>query len=84
MDDFTVYPLPRYRPIVFALVGDSTITRRPRPVTLPVPFVALAALEDRVAARFVAEPFALFGVFSIVAVVSADPVVVDFVGMNVL
>jgi hypothetical protein len=30
MEAFTVYPRPRYRPIVFAFAGDSTITSLPR------------------------------------------------------
>src|SRR5699024_5770449 len=40
-EDSTMYPEPRYDPMVRALAGDSTITRR-RPVPPGEPFFALA------------------------------------------
>jgi hypothetical protein len=45
MEALTVYPEPRYRPIVLALAGDSTITSFPRPVGVRVE-PAVARLPD--------------------------------------
>jgi hypothetical protein len=65
----TVYPPPRYLPIVLALAGDSTITKRPRPAVV-VPFPPVEVLALRLARDDAPPPLRVVGMLILAASLS--------------